>query len=230
MDWQLYVVPAGLLGTYGAYAYHRYDTIRRDGRAWLGEYLQIHGRRDRGQLVTLTRAVFPDLLISYFDATDAEEPPPLPDAAITEAAADITNETDERSKAYLLRTRLTAPLVTAAVTHFVDRLPELAESFELTATVQEAIESVNVGRTDSARVQRRFAVLEISFLAQAFVTFVAAAALVAGVALHAPTIFLAGASALPAIVLHGGYLELKRAMVRWSLTVDLTPGELLRED
>jgi hypothetical protein len=179
--------------------------------------------------VTLVRAVFPDFLVSYFDATEPEEPA-VPDAAITDAAEEIVAEPDERSKAYLIRARLTSPLVSAVVRRLVDELPNLAEAFELTATVQEAIESVNVDRANPSQVQRRLAVLEILFLLQAIAAFLAAGGLVGGSALQIPQVFFAGAVAVPAIAVHGAYLELKRASIRWSLTVELTPGELLRED
>lgn len=228
MDWQLYLLPAGLLGTYGGYAYHRYDTIRRDGRRWLSDYLATYGRRDQAQLVTLIGAVFPDFLISYFDATDPEEPPALSDVAIADAAADIAGESDDRSKAYLVRTRLTAPLVQAVVERLVNQLPQLAESFELTATVQEAISLVNVGRANSSAIQRRLSFLEILFLVQAIAAFGTATGLIIGAAFTAPTVFLIACAIFPAVALHAGYLELKRAAVRWSLTVELTPAELIR--
>jgi hypothetical protein len=214
---------AALVG-YAGFCYKRQDTIVREGRGWIREYLDIVSNRQKGAMGEVMKHVLPELAVSFV-RLPADEPL-MSDAELSVAAKAIRAEASGPDKGYIFRERVTAPIVRAVTRQIVGALPELADSLALTPGAEAALLQLELPAVDYRSMQEKLRMLRGWYLLQ-LVTTLASALLFLMAGLLADTPFLvAGGAVLVVLIPLATVTEYVRRWIDNTLDVDRNPGEL----
>lgn len=218
------MIPAvAALLAYAGFCYKGHESIVRDGRTWISEYLNVVASRQGEALREVLRDVLPELTVSFFSLPPGE--PPLSDAELADALGSIQSEAEPDSKAYTYRERITRPVVAHAVRDLVQRIGEIGD-LSLTPGGEKALLDLRLPVPDTNEVQHALRRLEGWYLLEVVLSAVGAMLLIAAGILQHYALLVAGASAILLLIPFVLVVEYSRGALRQTLDIERTSVEL----